>query len=74
MRQDILKLIGSIYRANKSTRKSEHLDGSLDDFELPKLKVRLCVELDYKQELVALCEEINTGIFQPGALHRLYCR
>ena len=29
MRRDVLKLAGSIYRANKSTSKSEHLDGFL---------------------------------------------
>ncbi len=45
MRRDVLKLTSSIYRANKSTSKAEHLDGFLDEFELLKLKIRLCVDM-----------------------------
>ena len=67
MRRDVLKLTGSIYRANKSTSKSEHLDGFLDEFELLKLKIRLCVDMKLlpmrKQALLSgLLESISKQV------------
>ena len=38
-------LMRSIYRANKAQNKKEYLEIFLDDFELLKLEVRLCVDM-----------------------------
>lgn len=45
MKRDALQLVRSIYRANKSVNKKEYLETYLDDFELLKLEIRLCVDL-----------------------------
>lgn len=45
MKRDALQLLRGIYRANKAKNKREHLEAFLDDFELLKLEVRLCVDL-----------------------------
>lgn len=45
MRRDALQLVRSIYRANKAESKAAHLDLFLDEFELLKLKIRLCVDM-----------------------------
>lgn len=45
MKRDALQLLRSIYRANKAKNKQEHLEAFLDDFELLKLEIRLCVDL-----------------------------
>ena len=45
MKRDALQLVRSIYRANKSTHKKEHLETFADDFELLKLEIRLCTDL-----------------------------
>ena len=45
MKRDALELLRSIYRANKTKNKSEHLETFLSDFELLKLQLRLCVDL-----------------------------
>lgn len=45
MKRDALQLVRSIYRANKSAQKKEHLDVFLDDFELLKLEIRLCADM-----------------------------
>ena len=45
MKRDALQLVRSIYRANKSEKKKEHLEQFLDDFELLKLEIRLCVDM-----------------------------
>ena len=45
MRRDALHLVRSIYRANKHSNRSEQLDVFLDEFELLKLKIRLCVDM-----------------------------
>jgi len=45
MKRDALRLVRSIYRANKSIHKKEHLELFLDDFELLKLEIRLCVDM-----------------------------
>ena len=45
MKRDALQLVGNIYRANKSVQKKEHLEKFMDDFELLKLEIRLCVDM-----------------------------
>lgn len=45
MKRDALHLIRSIYRANKHKNRVEHLDAFLDEFELLKLEIRLCVDM-----------------------------
>ena len=45
MKRDALQLVRSIYRANKSTDKKEHLETFLEDFELLKLEIRLCTDM-----------------------------
>ena len=45
MKRDALQLVRSIYRANKTTNKKEHLETYMDDFELLKLEIRLCVDM-----------------------------
>ena len=45
MKRDALQLVRSIYRANKSTNKREHLETFMDDFELLKLEIRLATDM-----------------------------
>ncbi len=45
MKRDALQLMLCIYRVNKSTDKKEPLECFLDEFELLKLEIRLCVDL-----------------------------
>ena len=45
MKRDGIQLVRSIYRANKSKDKREYLEQFLDDFEVLKLEIRLCVDL-----------------------------
>ena len=45
MKRDVLQLVRSIYRANKSAQKKEHLETFLDEFELLKLEIRLCADM-----------------------------
>jgi len=45
MKRDALQLVRSIYRANKSEHKKEHLETFSDDFELLKLEIRLCTDM-----------------------------
>ena len=45
MKRDALHLVRSIYRANKSVQKKEHLDDFMDDFELIKLEIHLCTDM-----------------------------
>lgn len=45
MKRDALQLVRSIYRANKSASKKEHLEAFLDDFELLKLEIRLATDM-----------------------------
>lgn len=45
MKRDSLSLVRSIYRANRSTDKKEHLEEFLDDFEFLKLEVRLSYDM-----------------------------
>lgn len=45
MKRDGLQLVRSIYRANKAKDKREYLEQFLDDFEVLKLEIRLCVDM-----------------------------
>jgi len=67
MKRDVLKLMRSIYRANKSVQKKEHLEKFLDDFEILKLEIRLSsdmkiLSLKKQSQLVFLMEEIGRQI------------
>jgi len=44
MKRDALQLVRSIYLANRSAKKKEHLENFLDEFELLKLQIRSCVD------------------------------
>lgn len=53
MKRDALQSVRSIYRANKSTHKKEHLETFLDEFEILRLEIRLCSDmkvLPYKKQ------------------------
>ena len=45
MKGDGIQLVRSIYRANKAKDKREYLETFLDDFEVLKLEIRLCVDM-----------------------------
>jgi hypothetical protein len=45
IKRDGIVLVRGIYRANKAREKTEYLERFLDDFEILKLEVRLCVDL-----------------------------
>ena len=45
MKRDSIVLVRNIYRANKAKDKTQYLEGFLDEFEVLKLEVRLCVDL-----------------------------
>ncbi len=45
MKHDCLRLMRSIYRANKAHDKQEYLDAFLDEFEVLKLEIRLCADM-----------------------------
>jgi hypothetical protein len=45
MKRDALKLVRSIYRANKLKNRADHLETFLDEFELLKLEIRLCADM-----------------------------
>jgi len=67
IKRDGLALVRSIYRANKSKDKVVYLENFLDDFELLKLEVRLCVDLKilslkHQAELAGLMDSIGKQI------------
>ena len=77
MKRDALQLIRSIYRANKHKNRSEHLEVFLDELELLKLEMRLCVDMKLlpikKQAVLSeLLERINKQVIgwrsSPGYL------
>jgi len=45
LKRDSMVLVRSIYRANKAREKREFLEAFLDDFELLKLELRVCVDM-----------------------------
>ena len=67
LKRDSIVLVRSIYRANKAKSKTEYLEAFLDDFEVLKLEVRLCVDLKIlpirkQAELAALMDSIGRQI------------
>ena len=67
MKRDALQLVRSIYRANKSAQKKELLENFLDEFELLKLEIRLCVDMkivSFKKqaELTVLMDSIGKQV------------
>ena len=45
MKRDALALFRHLYHANRAADKSAHLDSFLEDFELLKLELRICMDL-----------------------------
>lgn len=45
MKRDVLALFRHLYHANRATDKTEHLEQFLEDFELLKLEIRICMDL-----------------------------
>jgi hypothetical protein len=45
MKRDSIQLVRSIYRANRNSDKRQYLEEFLDNFEILKLEVRLCVDM-----------------------------
>lgn len=45
MKRDGIQLVRSIYKANKAKDKKEYLEQFLDDFEVLKLEIGLCVDM-----------------------------
>jgi hypothetical protein len=67
MKRDGLQLVRSIYRANKAKDKREYLETFLDDFEVLKLEIRLCVDMKIlsikkQAELSQMMESIGKQI------------
>jgi hypothetical protein len=67
MKRDGIQLVRSIYRANKSQNKREYLEQFLDDFEVLKLEIRLCVDMKIlsikkQAELSGLMDSIGKQI------------
>ena len=45
LKKDAMQLLRTIYKANRSAGKKELLEVFLDEFELVKMQIRLCVDL-----------------------------
>jgi len=45
IKRDGINLVRSIYRANRAESKKVHLEEFLDNFEILKLEIRLCVDM-----------------------------
>lgn len=45
MKHDALALFRHLYHANRSADKAQHLEQFLEDFELLKLELRICMDL-----------------------------
>ena len=55
-------LMRSIYRANKAQNKKEYLEIFLDDFELLKLEVRLCVDM----KIITIKKQAEISLLMDG--------
>jgi hypothetical protein len=67
MKRDCLTLLRDIYRINRAHEKTPFFDAFLDDFELLKLEIRLCVDLKLlslvrQAELMELTDTIGKQI------------
>ncbi len=58
MKRDCLRLVRSIYRANKCKDKVQYLEHFLDDFEVLKLELRLCKDL----HLLSIKQQSNLAV------------
>ena len=58
MKRDGLKLVRSIYRANRSHDKRQYLEEFLDHFEILKLEIRLCVDM----KILSIKKQSQTAI------------
>lgn len=78
MKHDAIRLVRSIYRANRSEVKKEWLEDFLDDFEILKLEIRLSVDLRLitlrsQSEISPLLETIGRQItaWKNAGTHRV---
>ena len=67
MRRDTLSLFRNLYRENKNQDKRVFLEAFLDDFELLKLQIRVCLDLkllSYKKmaEIAMITDSIGKQI------------
>jgi hypothetical protein len=67
MKRDGIQLVRSIYRANRAEDKKEYLEQFLDDFEVLKLEILLCVDMKIlsiikQAELSQMMESIGKHI------------
>lgn len=62
MKRDAIVLVRSIYRANKAKSKTEYLEKFLDDFEILKLEVRLCVDM----KILSIKKQAELAFFMDG--------
>ena len=77
MKRDAIQLVRSIYRANKSKNKVAYLEAFLDDFELLKFEIRLCVDMKIlsikkQAEFSKLMESIGKQI-TGWQVNSIYC-
>ena len=67
IKHDAIILVRSIYRANRSVSKKEWLEEFLDNYEILKLEIRLCVDLHllsliHQAELSPLIESVGKQV------------
>jgi hypothetical protein len=62
LKKDVMVLMRSIYRANKAQNKKEYLETFLDDFELLKLEVRLCVDM----KIITIKKQAEISLLMDG--------
>jgi hypothetical protein len=62
LKRDAMVLMRSIYRANKAQNKKEYLETFLDDFELLKLEVRLCVDM----KIISIKKQAEISLLMDG--------
>lgn len=62
MKRDAIQLVRSIYRANKAKEKVVYLEAFLDDFELLKLEIRLCVDM----KILAIKKHAELSLLMDG--------
>lgn len=62
LKKDVMVLMRSIYRANKAQNKKEYLEKFLDDFELLKLEVRLCVGM----KIITIKKQAEISLLMDG--------
>jgi four helix bundle protein len=58
MKRDCISLVRSIYRANKYKERERYLEHFLDEFEVLKLEIRLCKDLN----LITIKQQVNLAL------------